>query len=322
MIDKKALQAVEASDTDALLRIIDGWCAARTWDDLVDLRPHLAAAGERGKQLWGVDEHIRYRLALEGPNELAGAVVAEGPARFTLGPLTEVLAQSHTWDAIAPHLGFGPHRTLVAQERSLRGDTVDHEDLDLDVPLAAQVFEPVYQLAEYASDRAEFPSPGTVRLDRVKLPKPGSPALDPATLEALEQLVGPWVTQSTGRADVRCVEGDALSAIAALGPTTAGLAPTTPAAALAWMAWAGASGGAYGRRRGAAVGRVSAWWAAAAMLDLDWPVEPTDLGEALEELDWFLFSDGDESGWSLRLAVQDVAHGLAWAISAIDLPPT
>jgi hypothetical protein len=142
MIERQVLEAVEASDTDALLRIIDGLCGSRRWEDLVGLRPHLSAALERGKQLWAIDEHIRYRLALEGPHDLAGAAVAEGPTRFTLGPLTEVVAQNRTWAEIAPHLGHGPHRSIVAHERAIRGDRIDEGNID----------DPVYEIPHTIQD--------------------------------------------------------------------------------------------------------------------------------------------------------------------------
>jgi hypothetical protein len=87
------------------------------------------------------------------------------------------------------------------------------------------------------------------------------------------------------------------------------------------MAWAGASGGAHGRRRGAAVGRFGAWWALAAVAGLldEWPVPPEHLGEAAAELRWLLWAPADtSSGWSLHLAVEDSDDGLAWAIAATD----
>ncbi len=321
MIDRKTHEAVEASNTDALIRIIDGWCASRSWDQLLDLRPYLSAAGERGKQLWGVDEHIRYRLALEGPDDLAALAVAEGPARFTLGPLTEVVAQGHSWKSLESHLGFGPHRTLVAQERVLRGETVDQGDLDTELPLDLQPFEPPYPLADYSSDRAEFPTPPIERFEWFALPPGGEPADDFDSIEALEHLVTPWINESTGRVDVRAVEGTALSAIGALGIHNAGVVQIPASTALAWMGWAASSGGAHGRRRGASVGRVAAWWAAASMASMDWPPEPEEFAEVLDEFEWLLFTDGDDTGWSLRLAAADPSHGLAWAISAIDTPP-
>ncbi len=324
MISRETLEAVEASDTDRLLRIIDGWCGARSWQDLLDLRPHLEHALERGKQLWAVDEHIRYRLALEGPDDLAAAAVAEGPARFALGPLTEVVAQHHTWEGLAPHLGDGPHRSLVAFERALREEDLDPHDVGIpvfDIPVAPQPWEPRYAVATYKSDRGEFPAPPRPRLDWVVLPEQAGSIDDTETVESLYALTSVWVDQSSGRADVRAVEGGATEAIAALGLPRAAIARCSPADALAWMAWAAASGGAHGRRRGAAAGRYHAFWAAAALAGIDWPVEPAELERALDELEFSLWSDGDDSGWSLRLAVADPSDGLAWAISAIDTPP-
>ncbi|HIE21824.1 MAG TPA: hypothetical protein EYP73_04425 [Acidimicrobiia bacterium] len=77
MIEARAIEAIEASDTDELLRVVDGFCATRAWDDLVELRSRCREAVGRGKQLWGVEEHIRYRLALEAPAAWAGPVVSE-----------------------------------------------------------------------------------------------------------------------------------------------------------------------------------------------------------------------------------------------------
>lgn len=320
MIDAATLEAVEGSDTDRLLRIIDGWCAARSWELLIELRPHLAAAAERGKQLWAVDEHIRYRLALEGPHHLAGAMVDEGPARFTLGPLTEVVAQRRTWADIEPFLGRGPLRGLVAHERSLRHDPIPPGEVDdavFEIPIAIQDWEPGYPPVEYKSDRAEFPSPVVPGFTWEDL-RPVVAHPDPEVYEALYALVSVWVEQSNGRADFRAVEGTAPEAVAALGVPRAGFARLSPAEGLSWMGWAAASGGAHGRRRGAAAGRNLAWQAAAALTGLDWPVDPDRLGAALTELEWHLWTDGSESGWNLRLTVADPAETLAWAFTATD----
>ncbi len=110
-------------------------------------------------------------------------------------------------------------------------------------------------------------------------------------------------------------------AVAALGPRLVRWARLTPAQAFAVMAWAAASGGAHGRRRGAAAGRVEAWWTAAVLTGLDdtWPVDPDELGEAANELRWYAWSrDEPATGWALRLAVEDPTDGLAWAVSASD----
>ena len=84
-----------------------------------------------------------------------------------------------------------------------------------------------------------------------------------------------------------------------------------------------ASGGANGRRRGMAAGRHAAWWALAALAGLadpgDEPATPDELGRALDELRWYLWDDGSPAtGWVLRLAVEEPAEGLAWAVVATD----
>jgi hypothetical protein len=87
------------------------------------------------------------------------------------------------------------------------------------------------------------------------------------------------------------------------------------------MAWAAASGGAHGRRPGAAAGRFGAWWAVAALAGLldDWPVAPDRLGAAVGDLQWFAW-DAEEpaTGWRLQIAVEDPVRGRAWAIAAGD----
>jgi hypothetical protein len=107
--------------------------------------------------------------------------------------------------------------------------------------------------------------------------------------------------------------------VASLGPPEHRLGRLTPAQALARMAWAAASGGAYGVRRGAALGRFDAWWAAAALAGLEWPPDPDELGRALERLGWWCWDDGmPASGWHLRLVAADPAAGWAAALDAAD----
>ena len=87
------------------------------------------------------------------------------------------------------------------------------------------------------------------------------------------------------------------------------------------LAWAGASGGAHGRRRGAAAGRFGAWWLLATLGDLieDWPVEPDELGALAAELRWHRWDAHEPTvGWLLQIAVEDVANETAWAITARD----
>jgi hypothetical protein len=317
--------AIEATDYPALQRIIDGHCAAREWSALERLRVLCDHAVERGKQLWGVEEHIRYRLALHAPGKIAGGVVSEGPARFTLGPLTEVAASTHTWNELADHLVDGPWRAGVAHERAVRGE--DLSDIHLvpdlyEMPLALQSWEPSYRLAEYRSDRVEQHAPDPVQFRPAPSSTPPTEALEePEATEALRALTSAWVDQSSGRCETLGVVGDAVGAIAALGARSVSLANIPPAEALRWMAWAGSVGGVHGRRRGAAAGRFAAWWAAAQLAACDWPVDPGDLGRAIDELRWFLWSDGSTGGWRLQLAVEDPENGVAWATSAIDQDP-
>ena len=126
---------------------------------------------------------------------------------------------------------------------------------------------------------------------------------------AVRQLVEPWLTGSNGHADVVCVEGGVAEALGALGLRRARVAELdTARRALAWLAWAGASGGAHGRRRGAASGRFGAWWTLAALGDLldDWPVPPDELGELAAELRWYRWDAHEPAmGWQLQLAVED-----------------
>lgn len=317
----RALEAIEASDHDELLRVVDGLCAARDWDALVELRARCQEAVTRGKQVWAVDEHIRYRLALEAPGPWAGPVVTEGPARFALGPLTEVVAQHHTWAELDPYLEPGPARATVAHERVIRGEDLTEAEVDphvLELPLRLEEWEARYPLAEYHSDRAEFPPPQLPPLHPLDLPARTTAVEPDEAAEALADLVRVWVEESNGRTTVAAVEGTAEEAIRAMGVRRAWGSSLRPGDALAHLAWAAASGGAHGRRRGMAAGRHGSWWTATELVGLEWPPDPTDLGEAIDELRWLIWSDGHRTGWTFRLAVEDPLHRLAWAVAADD----
>jgi len=321
-IGKRTHDAIESSDTDELVRIIDGHVAARNWEALVTLRTLLAEALTRGRQLWGVDQHIRYRLALEGPPEQAARAVVEGPARFALGPLTEVAANRHSFKDLERFLPSGPERSLIAHERVLAGEQIDPAGVDLTVlelPLSLAGWEPAYPRPEYKADRVESHPPDLPAMESLTLPDYANPVDDAEATNALIALVAPWVEESNGRAHAVATEGDAPDAIRALGPTRVRHGRLTVAQAMAWMAWAAGSGGARGRRRGGAAGRFAAWWTASALAGLDWPPEPDELGSAAAELQWFAWSDlASPTGWNLNLAIEDPIEGLSWAISAVD----
>ena len=138
---------------------------------------------------------------------------------------------------------------------------------------------------------------------------------------ALLELAAHWTSESNGRVDATGVEGSVEGALRALGLTEARVVEISPADAFAHMGWAGASGGAHGRRRGAATGRFAAWWTAAALVDLthDWPLTSDELEVASKEMKWYLWDEGHEPvGWSLRLGVEDPEAHMAWALRATD----
>ncbi|HXV72054.1 MAG TPA: DUF6183 family protein [Acidimicrobiia bacterium] len=317
MISRRAIEAIEVSDVDDLLRVVDGLCKNSHWDELVELKQRCGEAVGRGKQLWGVEEHIRYRLALEAPGPWAGAALNEGVARFALGPLPEVAASTKTWAQLEPYLDDGPWRAVTAAERVVRGEVAGPI---ADLPDQLMDWEPSYQLATYKSDKVETPSPAPVEVSAVSLPDVRPETIDdPQSEGALFDLIQPWVTESNGRYEVATVEGDSPAAIRALGLSRARLGEMAPQLALSWMGWAGASGGAHGRRRGAAAGRYGAWWTVATLSDLDWPPDPEEIGDAAGRLDYHWFDDGSPgTGWELRMAISDRTSGLAWAIAATD----
>ena len=318
MISQRAIDAIEASDTDELLRIVDGHCEAREWDALISLKGRCREAVSRGKQLWGVEEHIRYRLALEAPAPFAGMAVSEGPLRFGLGPLPEVAASANTWSKLAPHLTAGPWVDVVRSERIVRGERGLGPVNDLPGELAD--WEPRYPVATYRPDKVETPTPALPELLHVELPSDYDAIDDPQSIGVLSDLVEPWVAQSNGRAQVSAVEGGALGAIRALGLTNARVGKFETREALAWLGWAAASGGAHGDRRGSGAGRHLVWWLIMTLCDLDWPMTSEEAGQALADLDFFWFDDGaPATGWVLRMAIEHRAETLAWAISAIDL---
>jgi Family of unknown function (DUF6183) len=321
---------VEYADPAELLRAVDGLCADRQWDLLSDLARRCRRATEVGKQLWPVAMHIDYRLALEGPPSHAAAVLEPGAARFALGPLSEVAAVHHDWTGIAPYIRDPASAAAVAQERVIREEDLRGfvDGFVSELPLLLSDWEPNYALPHYQAHEAEFPQPemttDSLGTAACHLLEPASPLGEEPGVQGLRDLVETWVAQSAGQVHAVAVEGDAQGALGRLLTDTgreprAVIVTLEPVDALAILQWAGASGGAYGRRRGGARGRFATWWAAAALVGLDWPVEPDVLGEAIDELEWYRWALPEpETGWVLRLAVADPVDGMSWAIEAID----
>ena len=316
-------EAVDSGDLDRLIRLVDGLCASRDWDGVVELRDRCRHALERGLQLWPAAEFAEYRLALEAPPAYAGPVVVSGAGRFALGPLWEVAASTHAWADLAEHVPAGPARSLAAHERVMRGeDLTGDPTIDpgvLDVPLRLMGWEPAYGLATYRSSEADFPSPAPPALRPLEPAGAGPAVDDPLAVEALLSLAQLWAEQSNGRCAAVAVEGTAEAAISALEDAPVVGAEVTAAQAMAVMAWTGASGGAYGRRPGSPMGRFGAWWAAAALSGVEWPPEPEAFSGDIARLRWMVWEPaGASPGWSGCIAVESADDGVAWALLATD----
>lgn len=310
-------------DLDELVRAIDAAASRADWDEVEVLRSGCLEAVElTGRQLWGPAAYAAYRLALGAPAHRAVAALLAGHDRHALGPLTEVVAQHHAWDELVGHLPGGPVNGVVAVERVARGEDLSGDDRaelwHLDVPGRWEPWEGPPPLATYRADEVLAPAPTattTASWQELTGP-PGRERAAPALTAAMQALAAPWTTSVRGRADVVVVDGDAPAAIAALVPGDAHARPVALPDAVAAMTWAGASGGAVTRRRGLAAGRSATWWALRLLTAAgdDLAEHPDDLEFRLEDCAWFQFTDGDETGWRLRIAM---THPAGWA-AAID----
>jgi Family of unknown function (DUF6183) len=245
--------------------------------------------------------------------------------RFALGPLTEVAASTHCWHELAPHIEVPQVAAYVAQERVLRGESLEGDDRAhpevLELPLSLQPWEPTYALATFRSSYVEVAEPWEARAPLASSPRrTGTHVEDPDLVDALLDLVAPWTSESNGAARAAVVEGTAAAAVSALTLDALRIGPLTVAEAVQCLAWAAGSGGAHGRRRGAALGRFLAWYVAALIAGVPWPPHSGVLGRALQRLRWYRWDEGsDETGWVLRIAVEDRHEGWAAALGATDV---
>jgi hypothetical protein len=329
---------VARADLDGLQHLVETRCAAHDWAGVLRIRSRSRAVGKGGRLLATAASSAEYRLALGAPVEWAARVIDEDSGRLAIGPLSEVVAQHHTFADLWPHLPGGPRAGVVAHERVLRGEIIDPAVIDmmanvLELPFELQPWEPDYLLAEYGDHDVTAPSPDAIpprSFTSVRLPSSVEP-LDRDDLfpvrEAVRRLLETWTAGPKSRATVVGVDGGPGDALRALGVASARVAPISPAGALAWLAWAGASGGATGRRRGAAAGRFGAWWTAAAIVGLDHGGDDTladladDLAEMLAAWQWWWFDTGEpDLGWSLQLVAHHPEDDVAFALSARDAP--
>ncbi|MEY4361371.1 MAG: hypothetical protein RL391_677 [Actinomycetota bacterium] len=305
--DDELDRLIAVADLDNLVRLVDTRTSNRDWDGLFRLRERARSAVLTGRQLWPAATLAEHRLALYADPTWACRVLDEESGRFAIGPLTEVIAQNHPWSDLSPHLPHGPRRAFIAYERAIVGDRID-ESIDevLDIPVQPADWEPPYVRTRYHDFGIENPSPlDGVDLDWRDIAEASDfePIDDPWVERALHSLIEPWKTSSNGRAESTVVAGTVDDALHALGTARGRLAPIEPDLAMAWLAWCGASGGAHGRRRGAATGRFGAWWMLAAIGGLtdDWD-ELRDSGDLSDEIgsilvntQWWCFDDGDRS---------------------------
>lgn len=324
---------VTRADLDGLVRLIDAACVSRDWVHLLEIRAAARQAADTGRQLWPAATLAEYRLALHSPAEIATQVLLLEASRFTLGPLTEVIAQHHTWDQLTEFLPHEPQSTYVAYECALRGNEIANAtDLfpALEIPVQRANWEPQYQLAVYADNEATFAAPTlppTSDATTCDVPKGDAVTATRIDNEGVEiaahQLVEAWTAQSNGRCTTALASGDVTNALGALGDvrtTCISLRSIASQDALSWLAWAGASGGAYGRRLGAATGRFGAWWMLAALGDAlhQWPLTAEQAGIIAAQWSWSWWDNGPASGWQLHLVAHNETTNTSWAINAND----
>ena len=143
MHDEDLDPLIDRSDLDGLVRLIDARCETRDWEGLFRIRERAQLATQTGRQVWPAATLAEYRLALHASTEWAAKVLQEDAGRFTIGPLTEVVAQNHSWHDLQTLLVAGPRSAFIAHERAIRGEVIDRASVGdvldvLDLPLELQ----------------------------------------------------------------------------------------------------------------------------------------------------------------------------------------
>jgi hypothetical protein len=336
MHDEELDPLIDRSDLDGLVRLIDARCETRDWEGLFRIRERAQLATQTGRQVWPAATLAEYRLALHASTEWAAKVLQEDAGRFTIGPLTEVVAQNHSWHDLQTLLAAGPRSAFIAHERAIRGEVIDRASVGdvldvLDLPLELQAWEPTYPVATYSDNGIDAPSPSDIwrhewtdiEADEVF----GDMIVDdPFVRDALRSLVEPWTSSSGGQATSVVVDGTVNDAMSALGYRSFRVTQLTTEQAVQWLAWSGSSGGTHGRRRGAALGRFGVWWLLAAIggFTEDWD-ELRDAGDLAHEvgdtaqaLRWFRVDTGGHYPYELALVAEDPDNDIAVALLAHD----
>ncbi len=313
---------IHRADLDGLVRHVDAVCASRDWEHLLDVRNAARSAVDTGRQLWPIATLANQRLALWAPADLAVRALDDTARTFMPGPVSEILAQHHTWADLSAHLPPGHDRALCAHERALRGDVVASDEPSLlDIPIMPMPWEPRYVVASYDDSGIDAPPPQTDTEWKL-VESIDAQSIDDDTVDAFRQMMSPWTAQSNGSATAAVAEGGAAEALGAVGLASARLGAVAPADAMSHLAWAAASGGAQGRRRGAATGRSEAWWLLSVFLGVDepWPVDPDEIGSLVQSLECSMLVNDEAPtiGWGLGLVLVDREENLACALVARD----
>lgn len=315
-------ELIHRADLDALVRHVDNTCSQRDWDHLIQIRNQSRAAVNTGRQLWPIATLANYRLALWAPPEHAVRSLDDTARTFMPGPVSEILAVNHSWDDVSPFLHPGHDRSLIAYERSLRRDHIEHNEPQLlDIPFDLQDWEPNYCLATYTDDGVDSPAP-QFPLQWEVVQSVTSSSIEDDTVNVFRTVMEPWTAHSNGTAMAAVVEGGLEEALGQLGTTRNECASLSPSDALMGLAWASAHGGAHGKRKGGATGRSDAWWLLATFAGLsdDWPCDPDDLGDVVQMLECFTFRNENSAsnGWNISLVLVDPEEGLSVLLQAHD----
>ena len=256
---------IHRADLDGLVRLVDDCCATRDWALLRRLRDDARHAVGTGRQLWPAATLAEYRLALLAPADVGGRRPRRGLRALLDRPVDRGRRP-------APHVGRagaaagGRATGRVRRPRAgaaRRGDrgasTAGLPDV-LDLPVRRSPRgSPRTAWRPTTTTAASSPRPTCrPRLADVELPADAARArrrrrrrprrcASSSSRGRRRRTAGPRSSPSMATPPGRC----ARSAL-----PTARWAPLDAAEAVAWLAWAGASGGAHGRRRGAAAGPV------------------------------------------------------------------
>ncbi|MGI9605426.1 MAG: hypothetical protein ACR2P0_04745 [Acidimicrobiales bacterium] len=320
----RADELIGRADLDGLLSLAVDLLHDGRWGDAQELRNRCLAAVESGRQLWPVAAHIAYRAVLQGPIDFAVEILETDAGTFALGPYPEVASGRADALEVQSRLAPGSTSSALAHELAARGrrtvSELDGLDTDRGVPLDLALWEPTYLTPEYKAFEVLDPPPKFERIPFSAETLPDSDHVDDE-LNAFDGVFEHWITRSEGRVEVAAASGDVPGAVRALGPSRAGIEPISSSDALRWLHWAGGCGGAWGRRRGGGTARFELWWSLATLTGLDdhWPLDPAELGAAVQELQFHRWDAGEPAvGWTVRLAVHDPVDDLSWAIAATD----